>query len=116
MFDSEKRTVLRVPVGENSADLPLSGCVYRGSGEGMGTFELLGLCLRGDGLIFRVWDGLLLLPVEPSHPSSSSVIDHTIISLTQNQKVVREVGYLRLQLYDYVFPLFDFLGAGTCMF
>jgi hypothetical protein len=48
---------------------------------GDGTFELLGLCLRGDGLIFRVWDGLLLLPVQPSHPSSS-VIDHTFISLT----------------------------------
>jgi hypothetical protein len=38
VFASEKRTVLRVPVGENSADLQLSGCVYRGRGvwEGMG--------------------------------------------------------------------------------
>jgi hypothetical protein len=88
VFDSEKRTVLRVPVGENSADLPLSESVAGkglGSGgerRGDGTFELLGLCLLEDGLISRVWDGFLLLPVQPSHPSSSFVIDHTVISLT----------------------------------
>jgi len=50
-------------------------------GRGDGTFELLGLCLRGDGLIFLVLDGLLLPPVQLCRPSSSSVIDHTIISL-----------------------------------
>ena len=40
MFDSEKRTVLRVPVGENSADLALSGCVHRGVGEGVRGWDL----------------------------------------------------------------------------